>query len=228
MDAWDTRRDLRQAERAAGLFKALAKTEDSSAAWAWCARSHFFVGDYQETTKQGARWHEEGWRLARTAAAREDFPIGGSFWTGVCLAAYIDTLSALRAPLYIPEIVTLHKRVYDEDMEYHYGALARFLGQALVRNPGLTKKFLALAMPGIGAQIVIDGLRRAVEEAPPVVLNFQTLGEVCFHVHKDRDTAGEMLRRLEKADLDEDPNVAPDNHLDLPRATQKLTAVVRG
>lgn len=227
LEAWDARRDLATAREAAELFQRLAETEDSAAARAWCARSYFFVGDYQPTPQETAHWHETGWRLARTAADRKDFPTGGAFWTGVCLASYVDTLSLLRAPLHIPEIVKLHKRVFDEDMEYHYGGLARFLGQALVRNPGLTKKFLALAMPGVGADVVIAGLWKAIELGPPMVYNFQTLGEVCFHVNKDRDTARDMLKRLEKIDLDADPNLAPENHLDLPRARQKLAAVAR-
>ena len=224
--AWDNRLAMPSALQAVDLFKQIAAQEKTADSHAWCARAHFFVGDYQDTSKERARWHEAGYRLGRDGIGFDAKHVGACFWTAACLGSYIETLSMLRAALYVPETVRYLKHVYAADMEYYHGGLARYLGQSLVRQPVLTEKFLGLAMPDVTPDVLLDGLRRAVNEAPPFVLNLQTLGEVAFRVHTDRKTVREMLDRMAHLDLDAEPNLAPENHLDLPRATRRLTALL--
>ena len=226
LEAWDDRLDMAAARRAVEGFKEIAATDDRPEAWAWCARAHFFVGDYQPHANERSRWHVAGYRLGRRGIALDVSHVAACFWTAVCLGSYIEHVNLLKAALYVPETVRCLTRVYNADMEYYHGGLARYLGQALVRQPVLTQKFLAIAMPDVTADIVIAGLRKAIDEAPPIVLNVQTLGEVAFHVHKDRDTVREMLALLRVLDLDADANLAPENHLDLPRAQQRLSALL--
>ena len=224
--AWDGRLEEGAAREAAELFREITEREESADAWAWCARSRFFLGDYAESSREKKRWFEEGHRLGREGVAREERHVGACFWTAACVAKYVEATSLLRAPVHAPEIVRLLKRVAEEDIMYAHGGLARFIGLLHARQPGMTERLIKLAMPGVWPDIVLEGLRYFVEQGPPFVLNLQVLGEVAFHANRDRATVREMLRRLDHLDLDANPTVAPENHLDLPRARQRLKALL--
>jgi hypothetical protein len=224
--AWDQRLEEGAAREAAELFRDLAEREESADAWAWCARSRFFLGDYAESSREKKRWFEEGLRLGREGVAREERHLGACFWTAACVAKYVEATSLLRAPVHAPEIVRLLKRVAEEDMMYAHGGPARFVGLLHARKPAMTERLIKLAMPGVWPDVVLEILRHFVEQGPPFVLNVQVLGEVAFHVNRDRATVREMLRRLDVLDLDAYPATAPENHLDLPRARQRLKALL--
>ena len=53
--------------------------------------------------------------------------------------------------------------------------------------------------------MILDGLNHLVPDGPPLVFNVQCLGELAFHVHKDRATPRDMLARLDALDLDAAP-----------------------
>jgi len=225
LETWDARADLARARAALTRFQDLSRSDTTGAADAWCARASFFIGDYSADTTEHRALFEAGWRHGRRAVDRNPDSAGSCFWTAACHAKYLDTGSMLRVPVHAPEIIRNLRRVFDLDKEYHYGALARFLGVAYLRQPTLTDRFLALAMPGVWPDTILEGLRRAVDEAPPFVMNCVILAEVAFHTRGDRATAREMLDRLATADIAADPNLHPENQLDLPRARRRLGAI---
>lgn len=225
--AWDNRRSIPAGRDAAGRFARIAENEDTPDAWAWCARACFFVGDYQKDINERSRWHEKGWRSGRSGVSLDSNNVGANFWTAACLASYIETLSLLRAPLYVPEGVQCLKRVADLDLEYYFAALARFLGQCLVRRPTLTSTFLQLAVPHVTPDVILTRLRHAVDEEVAFVSNVQTLAELDYAINGETRTAEEMLERLDELDLDAVPILTPENHLDLPRAKAALRKIAR-
>lgn len=225
--AWDARMDMDRAIEAADLFEEIAEEEEENPdAWAWCARACFYVGDYQEREKDRGRWHERGASQGRKGIALLSTHIGALFWTACCVGSYMETLHVLKRAFHAPEVVKCLKKVYDLQPEYYHHGLSRYLGQAISRQPLLTEKFLKIAMPDLSADRVMEDLRSSIANDPPFVLTCQTLGEVAYHVRKDRGTAREMLDLIGQLDLDAAPNLAPENHRDLPRARQKLQALL--
>lgn len=227
LQAWDARGDLDSAHTALTRFEDLARTDTTGTADAWCARAVFFLGEYTRDAAARRTLYARGLEHGRRAVAHAPDAIGARFWCAACHARYLDTGSMLRVPLQAPEIIRNLRRVFDQDKEYYYGALARFLGVAYIRQPGLTDRFLAMTMPGIWPDTVLAGLRRAADEAPPFVTNYVILADVAFHARNDRHTAREMLDRLDTADLRTDPNLAPENHLDLDRGRKRLGEIAR-
>lgn len=226
LQAWDARGDLAEAERAADLFEELAELEhDSPHAWAWVARASYYTGDYQKRDRDRAKLYKRGWKAGRRALELDPDHIGGLFWTAVCLAADADLANMLSRATYVPELLRYMKQVWERDPTYLYRGPARLLGQAIVRQPGLVSKFLPVVIPQLGSDTALQQLRLAIEEGPPVVLNYQTLGQLSHALSKDRETPRQMLEALDSIDLDAAEDFAPENRRDLPRAREILRSL---
>lgn len=224
--SWDRRLEWDEATHALERFEAIARADSDPNAWAWCARASFFLGDYARGERESRRLHERGAKLGRRALALEAEHVSACFWTGCCLARYVDAVGVLRGTSHVPELVRLMLRVDARDPDYFQRGLARFLGQALIRQPVLFRRVVGPALPDLSPERVLRDLRRSVDEDPPFALTFQTLGQVAHAFGRDRHTVEEMLQRLEKLDPDAVPALAPENHLDGPRARKTLQALL--
>jgi hypothetical protein len=222
--AWDARLDLAQARRAAEAFEAIAEREGGADAWAWCARACFYLADYGPAAEQSALL-ERGGSRGRKGATADERHVGAAFWTACCLAAHAETVNVLRRALAVPDIVRFLLRVQDLQPRYFHRGLARFLGQAILRQPLLVEKALALARPDFSLDVVLGDLRASVDEDPPFALTLGTLGELAWQTRKDRKTLDEMRARLDRFDPDAVPNLAPENHQDVPRFQRRLAAL---
>jgi hypothetical protein len=223
---WDARLDPGEGEDAAFAFEDVAHSAvDNPDAWAWCARAWYFVGDYARE-RQGEVF-ERGAQMGRRALKLEPTHPGALFWTAACVGGFVETVGALRRATYAPEILRCLASLRSAEPDYYFGALYRFLGQALVRQPGLARQLLGRAFPELGAPSVMRQLRQSIKVDPPFVLTHQTLGELSFADSGDRHVAGEMLECIEAMDLDSSEQLTPENHLDLERATLKLRVIAR-
>lgn len=223
LHAWDARLDDAQARKAAKRFEALAKREpDSPDAWAWCARSCFYLGDYAPDADRRREHFERGMKLGQRGIELDAQHVPSLFWTSVSEASYADLIGMLRRATYVPEILGYMKRLWEDEPTYYRRGAARLLGQALVRQPGLVRRFLPLAMPGIGPDTVIRELRQTLAEGPPVVLAHQTLAQVLHAIQGDRKAVREQIRAIETLDPDANPLFAPENQRDRPRALELL------
>jgi len=221
--AWDRRRDDREAKKAAQRFEALAqRTPDDPAIFAWCARSLYYLGDYEPDESRRREIFERGMEAGKRGIALDADHSGALFWTSACEASYVELIGLLRRASYVPEIIATLKRLWERDPTYYHRGTMRLLGQALVRQPGLVKRFLPLAMPGIGPDLVIRELRATIAEGPPIVFAHQTLAQVLHAVRGDRKAARAAIEAIEALDLDVDPLFAPENDRDRPRALALL------
>ena len=224
--AWDRRLDPAAATRASELFEALALDAPGEPdAWAWCARARFYLGDHEPDAGWRRAHFERGTTLGRRGVDRDTGHSGALFWTSVCEASWVDEVGLLRGATSMPGIMTRMKHLWQREPLYYHRGAARLLGQALVRQPTLVGRFLPLFLPHIGPGDVIRELRQTIAEGPPIVLAYQTLGEVMYAIRGDRTTAREMLAAIEMLDVDADPNLAPENRRDRPRAIRILEAI---
>jgi hypothetical protein len=226
LESWDHRLDTGQAERAAERFEAIARAEKrNSSAFAWCARAHFYLGDYEiDEDRRRARF-EQGMKLGQRGIALDKGNTEALFWTSVCEATYAELVNMLRRLTYVPEVLGYMKRVWSQDSGYYHRGAARLLGQAIVRQPGIVGRFLPLAMPEISHDVLIRELRATVAEDPPIVLAHQTLAQVLHQLRGDRKAVREQIRAIEAIDPDAHPLFAPENHRDQPRALQLLKSI---
>lgn len=223
LHVWDARLDAAEANKAAKRFEALAKRESKSPdAWAWCARAAYFLGDYEPDSGRRREHFERGMKLGQRGIELDAEHSAALFWTSVCEASYVELIGLLRRATYVPEVLGYMKRLWEHEPTYYRRGPARLLGQALVRQPGLVKRFLPLAMPGIGADTVIRELRQTLAEGPPIVLAHQTLAQVLHATQGDRKAVREQIRAIEALDPDANALFAPENHLDRPRALELL------
>jgi hypothetical protein len=221
--AWDGRLDRAEARKAAKRFEALAKREaENPDAWAWCARSSYFLGDYEPDNARRHDHFERGMKLGQRGIELEGRHPASLFWTSVCEASYVERIGMLRRATYVPEILGYMKRLWDDEPTYYCRGAARLLGQALVRQPGLVRRFLPVVLPGIGPDTVIRELRETLAESPPIVLAHQTLAQVLHAVEGDRAAVREQIEAIEALDPDANPLFATENHLDRPRALELL------
>jgi hypothetical protein len=222
---WDARVDPAEGQDAAYAFEDIANSNAKSAdAWAWCARAWYFVGDYASNRQRG-EFFERGAQLGRRALKLESAHAGALFWTAACVGGYAETVGTLRRAAQAPEILRCLTSLRSIESDYYFGALYRFLGQALVRQPGLARQLLGRAFPELGAPSVIRELRKSIKDDPPFVLTHQTLGELSFADSGDRHVAGEMIECIEVMDLDASEQLAAENHLDRERALEKLREI---
>lgn len=223
LDAWDRRLDERQAKRAAQRFEALVRRDARDpAAFAWCARALYYLGDYEPDEDRRRELFERGMKFGQRAIALDPEHSGALFWTSACEASYVELIGLLRRATYVPEIIGLMKRLWERDPTYYRRGAMRLLGQALVRQPGLVKRFLPLVMPGIGPDVVIRELRATIAEGPPIVFAHQTLAQVLHTVRGDHKAVRAQIEAIEALDPDADPLFAPENHRDRPRALALL------
>ena len=216
------------ARRAARAFEDLAAADsDDAAAFAWCARAWYYVADYADDSRERIRLFERGAKRGRRAVELSDEP-GALFWTAACNGGHADLQGTLKRAALAPELLKLLARLRDLDPDYYHGALYRYLGQALVRQPGLAQRLIGVAFPEFAAEALMDRLRESIENDPPFVLTYQTLGQLAFAADGDRDTAAEMLACIDELDLQADANLAAENHHDAERAQDLLGAIVRG
>jgi hypothetical protein len=227
LEAFDDREDLACAECAVDIFEEIAGREgDGSPAFSWVARAAYYAGDYQARERDQRDFFERGWKAGRRAIEADPSLIGARFFTAVTLAAHADLVNIIKRASFVPEILEHMKIVWERDPGYFRRGAGRLLGQAVVRQPALVSKLLPLAIPGVGADTAIEQLRLAIEEGPPVVLTYQTLGQLTHAVTGDTRTPREMLEALSDLDLDAAEDLRPENHRDLPRA-QKILAALR-
>lgn len=221
---WDARLDPDEGEDAAFAFEDIAHSKANNPdAWAWGARAWYFVGDYTHV-RQG-RIFERGAEMGRRALKLEPTHPGALFWTAACLGGFVETVGTLRRAAHAPEILRCLASLRSVEPDYYFGALYRFLGQALVRQPGLARQLLGRAFPELGAPSVMSQLRQSIKKHPSFVLTHQTLGELSFADSGDRHVAGEMLECIEAMDLDASAQLMPENHLDFDRAIEKLRVI---
>jgi hypothetical protein len=226
LSVWDQRLDPAQAQLAAQRFEGIAKREPKSPdAWAWCARSRYDLGDYEPDEGKRRGHFEEGMKLGRRGIDLDGKHVPALFWTSVCEASYVELIGMLRRATYLPEILGFMKQVWQIDPGYYHHGAARLLGQALVRQPGLVRRFLPLAMPEMGPDVVIREMRQAIADGPPIVLTHQTLAQVLHATKGDRAIVREQLKAIMSLDLDADSNFAPENRRDQPRAAKLLKAL---
>jgi hypothetical protein len=224
--AFDARLDRAQARQAAKRFEQIARREpESPDAWAWCARASFFLGDYEPDPGRRRDTFEHGMKLGQRGIELDPAHVPSLFWTSVCEASYVEGIGMLRRATYVPEIMGYMKRLWERESAYYRRGAARLLGQALVRQPGLVKRFLPLVLPGIGPDTVIRELRQTLTEGPPIVLAHQTLAQVLHAVRSDRRAVREQIAAIEALDPDANPLFAPENHLDQPRALELLRKI---
>ena len=224
--AWDQRLDTAQAQRAVQRFEDIARRESKNPdAWAWCARARFYLGDYEADEGKRRDFFEQGMKLGRRGIDLDEKHVPALFWTSVCEASYVELIGILRRATYLPEILGFMKRVWQLDPGYYHHGAARLLGQALVRQPGLVRRFLPLAMPEMSPEVVVREMRQAIADGPPVVLTHQTLAQVLHATKGDRAIVREQLKVIAGLDLDADANFAPENRRDQPRAAKLLKAL---
>ena len=224
--AWDRRLDPAAAAHASELFEVLAHdAPDEPDGWAWCARARFYLGDHEPDAGRRRAHFERGTTLGQRGIDRDAGHSGALFWTSVCEASWVDEVGLLRGVTSMPGILTRMKQLWLRDPLYYHRGAARLLGQALVRQPTLVGRFLPLFLPDIGPDVVIRELHQTIAEGPPIVLAYQTLGEVMYAVRGDRTTAREMRAAIEMLDVHTDPNLAPENRRDGPRAIRILEAI---
>lgn len=224
---WDARVDLDSGEDAAFAFEDIAHSQgEAPDPWAWCARSWYFVGDYTHEKNKGG-FFERGAQAGRRALALEPAHPGALFWTAACAGGFAETVGTLRRAAQAPEILRCLTSLRSVEPNYYFGALYRFLGQALVRQPGLARQLLGRALPELAPPKVMLQLQQSIKEDPPFVLTYQTLGELSFADTGDRTVAGEMIDSIEAMDLDVSEQLAPENHLDFERAIEKLRVIAR-
>ena len=223
--SWDGRVDDGAARDAARKFEALAGALGRDAnAYAWSARANYFVGDYIDGSG-AAEFFDRGTELGRKAIEIDGNHIPALFWTSCCLGASAEHMSFLRRATVGPELVRSMGAVWEKDPTYFYRGVARFLGQAMVRQGGLVTKVLGAAMPDIGPDRVLSELQASIDGDPPYVLTHQTLAELAWQEKSDRDTVARMKQAIEEIDLDADPYLAPDNHRDQARARKVLAKI---
>jgi hypothetical protein len=226
LECWDARLEPEAGRRAARAFEDLAASDaDDADAFAWCARAWYYVADYTEGSRERIRWFERGARRGRRAVELAD-STGALFWTAACIGGHADLQGTLRRAALVPELLKMLVRIRDREPDYYYAALYRYLGQALVRQPGLAQRLIGTAFPDFAADVLIRRLRESIERDPPFVLTHQTLGQLAYSAHRDRATAAEMLEQIAAIDLDATPNLAPENHRDAPRAIELLGKIV--
>jgi tetratricopeptide (TPR) repeat protein len=225
LELWDARLEPEGDRRAARAFEDLA-TQDATA-FAWCARAWYYVADYAGSSRERIRLFERGARRGRRAVELNDSP-GSLFWTAACIGGHADLQGTLKRAAQVPEILKYLRRLRDSEPDYYHGAVYRYLGQALVRQPGLAQRLIGAALPEFGPDVVMRRLQESIERDPPFVLTHQTLGQLAFAANGDRATAAEMFDRIDAMDLDATPNLAPENHRDAPRARELLGKIVRG
>ena len=226
LEAWDGRLEMDRARRAAAVFGRIAARDRDPHAWAWCARAHYYLGDYAHSPKESRRLFERGASLGRKALSRDARHVPAAFWTSCCLGSYAEKAGMLRGALIMPEVARYLMRVHQTDPEYYHHGLARYLGQAFMRQPVVVERFVGPAFPDLKPERILEDLRHSVEKDPPFALTLQTLGQVAHCFRKDRRTVREMLERLDRLDPDECPNLAPENQRDLSRARERLEALV--
>jgi hypothetical protein len=228
LECWDARLHPKEDRRAARAFEDLAERDaDDADAFAWCARAWYYVADYEESSRERIRLFERGARRGRRAVELTDAP-GALFWTAACIGGHADLQGTLKRAAQVPEILKYLARLREREPDYYHGALARYLGQALVRQPGLAQRLIGAALPEFGADALMRRLRESIERDPPFVLTHQTLGQLAFSANGDRATAAEMLDQIDAMDLDATPNLAPENRRDAPRARSLLGNIVQG
>ncbi|MBW2270436.1 MAG: hypothetical protein JRH16_17870 [Deltaproteobacteria bacterium] len=228
LEHWDARLEPEADRRAARSFEDLAtRDSDDASAFAWCARAWYYVADYEERSRERIRLFERGARRGRRAVELDDAP-GALFWTAACIGGHADLQGSLKRATQVPEILKYLARLRESEPDYYHNALYRYLGQALVRQPGLAQRLIGAAFPEFGADAVMRRLRESIECDPPFVLTHQTLGQLEFSANGGRATAAEMLDRIDAMDLDATPNLAPENHRDALRARELLGAIARG
>jgi len=227
LEAWDARIEPIEGKEAAFAFEDIAHSEgENPDAWAWCARAWYFVGDYAAKRQRG-EFFERGALGGRRALELAPRHSGALFWTAACAGGFVETIGTLRRAGRAPEILRHLASLRAVDPDYYYGALYRFMGQALVRQPGLARQLLGRAFPELGAPNVMLELRKSIERDPPFVLTHQTLAELAFASDGNRRVAAEMLEGIDALDLDANEELAPENHLDRERAIDKLKAIAR-
>jgi len=223
IEAWDARLDDAEALRAATLLEALARDARADAdAWAWCARAYYYLADYHPSERGRRRLFETGAKHGKKALALAPEHVGALFWSACCLGSAAEALGPLRRASHAPEVAGYLKKILELEPGYYYLGLARFVGQALIRQPGIVTKLISVAMPSIGPASVQQMLRTSIAQHPPLVLNYQTLGQLAWIERRDRATVREMREAVEKLDLDAEPLLAPENHRDRPRALRIL------
>jgi hypothetical protein len=223
--AWDDRLEDASARTAAQLFEKIARERRRDAdAWAWCARANYYLGDYA-SERQAGRYFELGTELGRKAIELDGGHIGALFWTSCCLGSYAESLGLLRRATAAPELLRSMGRVWERQPTYFHRGIARFVGQAFVRQGGLVTKILSMSMPEIGPKRVLEELRTSIAEGPPLVLTHQTLAQLAWHENRDRETVAAIRAVIERLDLDSEPSLAPENHRDHERALAILTGL---
>ncbi len=221
--AWDGRLAPAEAREAAKRFEALAKRDAKNPnAWAWCARSCYFLGDYESDDARRRSHFERGMKFGQRGLELEGRHPASLFWTSVCEASYIERMGMLRQATYMPEILGYMKRLWEDEPTYYSRGPTRLLGQALVRQPGLVRRFLPVVLPGVDTDTVIRDLRDTIAEDPPIVMVHQTLAQVLHATGGGRDIVREQIEAIEALDPDANPLFALENHLDRPRALDLL------
>ena len=222
LETWDRRIDDSAAREAAQKFEDIARNSGGDPnAHAWAARACYFAGDYADD-RAAAKFFERGTDLGRKGVELDGNNIPSLFWTSCCLGSSAEHMSFLRRATVGPELVRTMGAVWEKEPTYFNRGVARFLGQAMVRQGGLVTKVLGAAMPDMGADQVLSELQTSIENDPPYVLTHQTLAELAWQEKRDRDTVARMRQAIEDLDLDADAHLAPDNHRDLPRARAAL------
>ncbi len=228
LECWDGRVDLDAARRSARAFEDLAAGDsDDAEAFAWCARAWYYVADYADDSRERIRLFERGARRGRRAVELSN-DSGALFWSAACMGGHADLQGTLKRAALAPELLKYLARLRDLDPDYYHGALYRYLGQALVRQPGLAQRLIGVAFPEFAAEALMNKLRESIDRDPPFVLTHQTLGQLAFAADGDRETAAEMLKCIDELDLDADENLAPENQHDSSRARELLSEIVRG
>ncbi len=227
IDCWDRRLDSDAAQRAVEAFEEIARAEASDPnALAWCARSRFYLGDYEPDEATRRAHFEAAMKFGRQGVARDRDHIPALFWTAVCAASYAELIGVVRRIAHVPEIADCLKRVWDREPGYYQRGCVRLIGQALVRQPGLVRKALAVALPSAGPDLVMRELRLSIVEDAPLVLTHQTLAQVAWATRKDRATVRKAIQAIEQLDPNATPGFAPENHWDRPRALEILRALL--
>ena len=211
LECWDGRVDLDAARRSARAFEDLAAGDS----------------DYADDSRERIRLFERGARRGRRAVELSN-DSGALFWTAACMGGHADLQGTLKRAALAPELLKYLARLRDLDPDYYHGALYRYLGQALVRQPGLAQRLIGFAFPEFAAEALMKKLRESIDRDPPFVLTHQTLGQLAFAADGDRETAAEMLKCIDELDLDADENLAPENQHDSSRARGLLSEIVRG
>jgi hypothetical protein len=220
LELWDDRLKDASAKRAAQLFTKIARnSKDDAAAWGWVARANYYLGDYA-SSRDAAKFFQKGTELGRNGIEIDGDQIGTLFWTSCCLGAYAETLNFVRRATMGPELLRHLGKVWEKQPTYYHRGVARFLGQAFVRQSGLVTKVLSVAMPDVGPELVLKELRAGAKSDPPFVLTYQTLAQLAWHEERDGKTVQEMREAIDSIDLDENPYLAPENHRDQARALE--------